>query len=130
MDLVPILVQQPNQQMNQIQQQLLAEAAPAKVRFALDFLCHLTLKTAPYVMRVNGAIDAIDGQQLSKAELNAQASAANLLNDYFVGKWKAPMERRRKMIKSKLPPMTCNCLGKCPTCEFCNGSGKVIITPA
>lgn len=105
MDLIPIpmtmISQQPNPQMVQMQQQLQLEAAPVRIRFALDFLIHLTMKTSPYVMRTNQGLESHSGQQLTHAELNAQASACHTLNDYFLGKYKE-IKPRAKTI--------------CPTC--------------
>jgi len=59
---------------------------PARVVAAMEFLDRLTHKTRTGAAINEDTIEKIDGQRLTTAESNAQATACNMLNDYFRGK--------------------------------------------
>ena len=118
---------------------------PARVRIAMQFLQSLTHKTMPKVAISETLIEQINGQELSTAERNAQATACNLINDYFLGKLKPDFwdkllvedyqadctQSAQEVSANPSRYLRCfSCLDEIKTdCIICNGAGHVLITP-
>lgn len=110
---------------------------PARVKVALEFLAHLTLKTMPRVAINDLQIQEIDGQRLTAHEQTAQMTACEVLCDYFRGK--LPVSRWEKPIVSEenSPPRGSNIINcpACmpgparPSCYLCRGVGSVAVYP-
>lgn len=108
-----------------------ARDVPARVRFALEYLQSLTVKTMERPVVWESGYDTVPGQALTKAELNAQASAANVINDYFNGRLDLDRFEAMDRVDKETPleggcPLKCGRMESCPACK---GSGKVLIYP-
>ncbi len=119
---------------------------PTRVRIAMEMLRDLTHKTMNRVAVNDVSIEEIKGQGLTTAESNLQASAANILNEYFKGKmkmnqWERSEYRGNNPQSSSLmmQGMIMNCIlcnmGKeeghipNPECSMCRGCGEVVVFP-
>jgi hypothetical protein len=106
------------------------ETPPARIRVAMEFLNSLTMKTMRRPYGNNMTIDVIPGQKLTKAELNTQATAANLLNDYFTGKMQPAQweEQQEQGCGTVLRCFACY-PGPKPECALCHGAGLLLVYP-
>ncbi len=115
---------------------------PVRVRTAMEYLHYTVMKQLKRAAVNDISIEVIHGQQLSRAEMNARESAANLINDYFNGRVEADQweqgelestkeKSKRLMGGSTGAIMTCIACGHNPrpNCAFCKGSGEVIMFP-
>lgn len=119
---------------------------PPRVEVAMGFLRQLTMKQMPHCAVNDISIEWRDGEKLTTAEANAQATACHMLNDYFLGKWK--LNHWEKIQSNAILNETeGNChgpefMGKiiscfaCPQnspprrdCVFCKGEGSVLVMP-
>lgn len=124
MPFFPPQMQEPDRRVNQ---------APVRVVTAMEFLRNLTNKTESQ-FAVNGmTIEEIPGQKLTDEEMIAQATACNLLNDYFGGRLKADEWEKAAQAKSKPTiQLPCpKCLSKDSVvpgevCELCHGVGTIV----
>lgn len=121
---------------------ILGNEVPARVHVAMEFLHRITIKTMPKVAVADmGRIEVIDGQSLTTAESNAQATACNMLNDFFLGKlrsndWEKEYVSNSKVIESSAddkPGTLLNCPA-CypntkPSCNICHGLGTIMALP-
>ncbi len=129
------------------------EVPPGRVQVAMEFLGMLTYKTQKRAVANDTAIEVLDGAKLTTAEANAQASAHNLLNDYFNGKVKptywerTPRARRVERYvddcdddcpcdderygfpTSYIKCFVCGPANVNPTCNVCCGTGHIMVTP-
>lgn len=122
---------------------------PARVKVALQLLAALSFKTATKaVPGGEGEFHTIDGQSLTHAESNVQATACNLLNAYFLGKLRPDYWDKivaRQWQDEPLPEPVCShgpegpghflrCISCSQTpddnCALCQGSGSIFIFPA
>ena len=119
---------------------------PPRVEKAMQFLNLLSQKTSPQVAATDHNIQEIEGQKLTEEEANAQATACNLLNEYFGGKlqpgsWEqlksdAIKRQARRGKRKKNGPDKVSSILHCPMCgggkkdcQLCQGSGTVFFTP-
>lgn len=132
------------------------EVPPGRVQVALEFLGMLTYKTQKRGFANDTTIEVVEGTVLTKAENNAQATACNLLNDYFLGKTKPtywerqPKQRRyveqydgpcddgdceechnvpKQYPTSYLKCFVCGPGNTNPNCDLCCGTGRIMVTP-
>lgn len=111
---------------------------PARVRVALEFLSQISTKTMQKVAINEHQLEVLDGQKLTTAEANAQATAANLLSDYFHGKLKPDYWEERddnSLPSGDEPGLLIRCISCEPgqpkqNCYLCQGLGKILIFPA
>lgn len=115
---------------------------PARINKAMEFLQLLSSKTMKRAAASDSSVIEIDGQTLSEEELNAQATACDLLSKYFAGKLQPDVWERlrydaleQRVKTGGREGMVIRCIG-CqhspmpnPSCELCKGSGKVIVMP-
>lgn len=114
----------------------LGNEVPARVAFALRALEFFAAKASDRIAVNNVGFESFPGQELSHAEANAQASAANVLNVYFTGKlepdlWEEGLLDRSGREDSKGVTMLCpNCPRHAPVpeCAYCGGCGRVTVT--
>lgn len=127
----PIFAQQPGPQP-------LADDVPARVRLALEFLQHLTLKTMTKGMVNEVGFDTVPGQELTLEEASAQATACNLLRSYLRGRLRPSRAESLELLLMKEqaegPGVLLNCFACSPnppqpSCPFCKGSGEVLVHP-
>lgn len=122
---------------------------PARVEKALEFLGLLTFKTMDRAAVSDSQVVEIEGQKLTAEETSAQATALSLLEQYFAGKLQPDVWEDAKVKfedksaeaagkKSKegkgmgdgsVIQCPAGCLGQCPDCKMCNGTGRVFVTP-
>ena len=110
---------------------------PARVTVALGFLAQISAKTMQKVAINEHQFEVLDGQKLTTAEANAQATAANLLSDYFHGKLKP--DYWEDQGDSHLPSgdklgVIISCVACGPgqvkqDCYLCQGLGKILVFP-
>ena len=125
-------------------QHLLGDTVPTRVLVAMEFLAYLTAKQQVRAVVNSVSIELIKGQALTTSESNAQASACNLLNDYFLGKVKPSHQERlqRDVVDSIIAPdgvLNTGRVIKCFACGFdqpprdgclfCNGTGTLLTYP-
>lgn len=132
--LVVLSPQMPQQQMPQYRE----PAIPPRVRTAMEFLARLTDKTAtvpmPTYSQDRVEYTPVDGQKLSDEEAGAQATACNLLSQYFAGNLQpCPWDKADVLEpETNLEQLTIKCPGcrsnpiHSPTCEVCGGNGVVM----
>jgi hypothetical protein len=106
---------------------------PTRIQVALVFLQQLTSKTQPRVATNDISIERIEGQKLTTAEINAQATACNMLNDYFLGKLEPDVFDKTEEHLPESPESYIRCFA-CGShaqagCVFCCGSGTVLVRP-
>lgn len=132
----------PPHMMGQQQQQVSIPdiIVPARVNKAMEFLSLLTQKTSTRAAVNDISIEQIHGQKLSSEELNAQATACNLLSSYFAGKltpdiWEGiKVDAARKHVENGgIAGRLVHCIACAPNppspeCPFCRGSGRIMIT--
>ena len=116
---------------------LLDNDAPARVKVALEFLSHISQKTAMRCALNEHNIEWQNGQKLSANEIAAQGAACSLLIEYFSGKMRLndlEIARQRAATRGVIPssrpgvPMRCTaCSGN--GCNICNQRGNVIVYP-
>lgn len=137
----------PHMMMDQPQSRVPEIVVPPRVEKALQFLNLLTQKTSPQVAATEHHIEEIKGQQLTDEEAAAQATACQLLNQYFAGKlqpdtWESlkveaikRQNRRKKKGIDKRPSSVIHCpmcgVGGRPKkdCPMCSGAGTVFVSP-
>ncbi len=114
---------------------------PARVRVALEVLAMFTHKQMTRAAVSDIAIETLPGQELTKAQRIAEASACHLLAEWFAGKLEAShtenvlVQAMKQNLDKEgeshrghvLRCVACN--GTDSSCHFCRGSGKVIIYP-
>lgn len=126
------------------------EIPPGRVQVALEYLMLTSSKTMTRAAVSDNAIQLIDGQVLTTAEANTQATACNVLNEYLLGKLKPtyweriPKERISYDVPDQhecpsdegrppFPSMFIRCFACAGSsndqCQFCLGTGHLIITP-
>ncbi len=134
-----LMPQLPWQQLSQ-QVQSRGPIVPPRVQIAMEFLRRLTDKTATIAMPTYSServeFTPIDGQRLSDEEANAQATACNLLSQYFAGQLSRSEWDDSEIQSSNLH----NLKVKCPACrsnpihvtmcEICGGVGEVMVVRA
>ncbi len=112
-------------------------APPARVRFALELLQHLTHKTTSRAAANDISIEILPGQVLTREESLAQTNACRLLSDYFTGNL-GPSEWEQRTEESdpptRRPGMIVRCFVCAPnppqaTCVLCKGSGELLVFP-
>ncbi len=126
-------------QMPQVPQQQYREPAiPPRVRTAMEFLARLTDKTAAVPMPTYSPekveYTPVDGQKLTDEEVGAQATACNLLSQYFAGNLQpCPWDKADVLEpQSTLEQLTIKCPScrnnplQSPNCEICGGHGVVM----
>lgn len=123
---------QPSAAIQPIQQQ--RDSVPPRIRIAMEFLGNLTAKAMPRAAVADNQIEWADTPEISKAELNAQATAANLLNDYFLGRFEpdAMEKMEREKVKEGIAmvcPLCQRLGGATKECDFCRGAGRVKVAP-
>ncbi len=113
---------------------------PLRIRVALDFLNQLSAKMAVRAACSESQVIELDGQKLTTAEANAQASACNLLVDYFLGSLKPDRWEKEAFdrIQKEANPLNMGTIINCfscspnppkPSCKFCHGGGSVLVVP-
>lgn len=112
---------------------------PARIRAAMEFLQNLSQKTMSEVAANDVGFETIDGQKLTTAEANAQASACHLLSDYFLGtleldRWeKTEIESKNRTLHNCGPGTLLTCIvcggSPKPDCVFCRGMGHFLVFP-
>lgn len=117
---------------------------PTRVQVAMEVLHHFTSKTMQRVAINDTQIHPIEGQSLTKAELNLHNSACNAINDFLVGKMIPDFyegHALREEMGSSVPGgvrgmyMRCwNCNvpgsgGPRQECLICNGHGTLLVFP-
>lgn len=121
------MISGPNNQQQEVK-------VPARIRFALELLHHLTSKTAVRVAISEHQIQEVDGQALSKGEINAQATACHVINDYLLGKLTPDKWEVAEFVKDQPREGTLlTCMGCYPQvrndCRICHGTGRVVVLP-
>jgi hypothetical protein len=123
---------------------LLGDTPPTRVLVAMEFLAFLSAKQQTRAASNAYQIELIKGLPLTTAESNAQASACNLLNDYFHGKVKSsPSDKLQKEVvldildgniasnQSSGKVIKCFACGfdqpPKANCIFCDGSGGLVV---
>lgn len=113
---------------------------PVRVQVAVAVLRELTGKTRSTCAINDLSIEIIDGQKLTHAEANLQASAANFLTDYLKGKdgcdkWEKEKVRVTYEMNESCHGTILNCFScaslpqPLSTCKFCKGTGTVLVSP-
>lgn len=124
-------------QMHQPQQhQQRGPQVPPRVQVAMEFLRRLDDKTAvvplPTYSSDRYEVHPVDGQKLCDEEVSAQATACNLLAQYFAGKlpecqWDKPLPADPKDSLLRLTIKCPRCLGVPMECDVCGGMGEVVV---
>lgn len=105
---------------------------PIRVRVALEFLRHLTDKTAEYAAGNQMSLEWGGAQKLTLRETEAQSEALNLLGRYFRGDLSPDVWERYTMVVNTIgiragTPFLCHeCGGKAKGCEMCRGAGTLL----
>ena len=138
------MIMMPEQQ--EIRQPVPDIMVPARVRIAMDFLQTLTIKQMTRAAVYESGAEQIPGQKLSDEEADAQATACNLLSQYFAGKLSPDEWERIKVDALKKQAeqgeqknqkgMVLNCVmcsnRRSPRkdCPLCEGSGIILVVGA
>jgi len=118
---------------------------PARVRIAMEFLNSLTVKGMTRAAVYESGAQEIKGQNLSDEEADAQATACNLLSQYFAGKlppdqWESlrvdALKKQAATGEKNQKGMVLNCV-MCSNrrqprrdCPLCEGSGVILVVGA
>jgi len=134
---VPVFMQQPPQPM------MRAEAVvPARVRVAMEYLNLMSQKTMTHAAGNDLIIEQIPGQELTDEEASAQATACNMLENYFAGKmppdyWERLDAQDRAHDRGEegtiMPCPNCGegvAVGSAKECRLCCGNRFIFVTPA
>ena len=120
------------------QQQTPREEVPARVRVAVQFLSNLAMKTAKSIAVNAMSIEAIDGQELSLREVEAQSAALGMLKRYFGGELeidgRESQEGRRQVVVAPAGIIVCTSCGgdgqaEGGRCSVCHGKGHLLAFP-
>jgi hypothetical protein len=116
---------------------------PPRVYVAMEFLRRCTGKTAPVVTQSGSMFggpqetSVEDGQKLTDEESGAQATACNLLSQYFAGKlprceWDGSNAGEPDAGLTQLTITCVNCGGGTgmSRCKLCGGAGQVMVCRA
>lgn len=117
-----------------------ADAVPARVRVAADYLKALTWKTQAFPAANDVAIEVVPGQRLTADEEAAQTAAANLLEHYFKGDLPASEPEALALRQAADPDkramgtlihcMNCNGHRGNSGCKLCRGCGGLLVYPS
>lgn len=113
---------------------------PARVRLALEFMAALTNKTAARAAVTEHHVELIPGQKLTDEETTAQATACNLLSQYFAGKlnpdkWEeiryTQLKKQAEIGGGQGTCIRCMACGPHPQedCPLCQGRGSLLVQP-
>ncbi len=118
------------------------DEVPARVRLAMEYLSHCTMKTMVRGMANDVGFDTIEGQKLTEEESSAHGVACLLLQKYFRGCLKPSASEHLVLdaMEDKQDDATSGSgmLMRCfscapnpprPECPFCRGQGEVIVYP-
>lgn len=125
------------------------EIAPIRVRVAMEFLGMLDYKTMPRAAASDAVCIELETVVLEVEEKETRVKALKLLNSYFEGNYelsnlekKAERERKEQEkenaeLKQRLggAGMVLRCVGcgnrpaPIPTCQFCKGTGEILVFP-
>lgn len=113
---------------------------PARINKAMEFLELMAMKTQTRAAVSENQIQQIEGQKLTVEEMTAQATACNLLNQYFAGqlpvdKWEevrltALQQKVENRKKTNRPMKILRCMacgGSDKNCPLCEGTGTLIV---
>lgn len=125
------------------QQSRPGDEVPARVRLAMEYLAHCTVKTMTRGMANDVGFDTVPGQELTDEEASAHGTACLLIQSYFRGRLKPShvehlvldaMEDQRECPRPDSAGMLMKCFACAPSppqpgCPFCHGQGEVIVYP-
>lgn len=144
--IMPFFVQ-PQQQPQPIATPNIANESPVRVEVAMDLIRLLSEKTMTRAAAApNGlSVEFIPGQKLATCETLALANACNCLSEYFTGRLgandmeKVNLKAAKQAVENSDDDRTTGTAVHCfmcaeleapaPSCRWCGGCGKVIITP-
>lgn len=110
------------------------QSPPPRVKVAMDLIQFLSMKTMTKVFVNEVGFHPEEGQSLTTAEANAQATACNMLNDYFLGKmkiteWEKSSERKIEGTGTILQCFACAPGPTKSSCKLCKGTGQLLVFP-
>jgi hypothetical protein len=128
------------------QQRIDEIVVPPRIDKAMQFLNMLNRKTEVQVAASEHEIREVEGQKLTEEELTAQATACNLLNQYFAGqlapdgweKLKVEAIKRKNIRKKKSQDRAVGSVINCPICgggkvrkdcPLCEGTTTIVVYP-
>jgi hypothetical protein len=113
---------------------------PVRVKMAMEYLRHTTIKTMTRIVANDMEIFESEGQDLTTAESNAQASAANAVNDYIKGTLELTEVEKEDSRFNVVPKGKVGMYMKCfacfppgppnSNCSVCEGYGHILVFPA
>ncbi len=124
---------------------------PMRVQVAFEFIRFVQNKTQSRIVFNDTSCQDFNGQELSKGEMIAHASACHTINEYLLGKLAADRYERQQLKTQNIqrPPVydgdlledgpdgtIMDCF-KCkaakgivdPKCEICRGTGTLVFHP-